>query len=146
MLFYSLKFEVNIYIFISLHTYGHADFHTNVNANDISNLTSFVAVRIVGRLSLSCFSIQHGSTVDRPVVAAPDIHNQSNLVMLARGKGQPDRVILDILATLNQEKAKHDIVGLYNGRLRSHAENFEVWRNSPKCSFIIDFVFHVRLN
>jgi hypothetical protein len=49
--------------------------------------------------------------------------------MLARGKGQPDRVILDILATLNQEKAKHDIVGLYNGRLRSHAENFEVWRD-----------------
>jgi hypothetical protein len=46
--------------------------------------------------------------------------------MLARGKGQPDRVIQDILVTLNQEKEKHDIIGLYEGRLRSHTENFEV--------------------
>jgi hypothetical protein len=46
--------------------------------------------------------------------------------MLARGKGKPDRVILDILITLNQEKERHDIDGLYEGRFRSHAENFEV--------------------
>ncbi len=52
-------------------------------------------------------------------------HNQT-LVMLARGKGKPDRVILDILITLNQEKERHDIDGLYEGRFRSHAENFEV--------------------
>ncbi|KAL3767434.1 hypothetical protein ACHAW5_004827 [Stephanodiscus triporus] len=45
--------------------------------------------------------------------------------MIARGKGQPDRVIQDILVTLNQEKQKHDIDGLYEGRLRSHTENFE---------------------
>jgi hypothetical protein len=56
-----------------------------------------------------------------------------NLVMLARGKGQPDRVIQDILVTLNQEKEKHDIDGLYEGRLRSHTENFEVSRGRKAC-------------
>jgi hypothetical protein len=60
--------------------------------------------------------------------------------MLARGKGQPDRVIQDILVTLNQEKEKHDIIGLYEGRLRSHTEDFEV-RVSQHAAF--DFDFHV---
>mmetsp|Transcript_27839 Transcript_27839/g.47326 ORF Transcript_27839/g.47326 Transcript_27839/m.47326 type:complete len:631 (-) Transcript_27839:237-2129(-) len=44
-----------------------------------------------------------------------------------RGKGQPDREIYNLFATLNQEqqREKHDIRGLYEGRLRSHAQNFE---------------------
>ncbi len=60
--------------------------------------------------------------------------DHTNLLMLVRGKGKPDRVILDIFANLNQENEKHDIYGLYEGRLRSHAENFEVGvgYNSPR--------------
>jgi len=44
----------------------------------------------------------------------------------ARDRGQPDR-IYNLLATLNQEqeREKHDIYGAYQGRLRSHAQNFE---------------------
>ena len=60
--------------------------------------------------------------------------------MLARGKGQPDRVIQDILVTLNQEKEKHDIIGLYEGRLRSHTENFEVGVAKPAVLTLI-FMF-----
>ncbi|KAL7543568.1 hypothetical protein ACHAXR_012893 [Thalassiosira sp. AJA248-18] len=44
-----------------------------------------------------------------------------------RGKGQPDREIYNLFATLNQEqqREKHDISGLYEGRLRSHGQAFE---------------------
>ncbi|KAL7552173.1 hypothetical protein ACHAWF_015397 [Thalassiosira exigua] len=44
-----------------------------------------------------------------------------------RGKGQPEREIFNLLATLDEEqrREKHDIAGLYEGRLRSHAQNFE---------------------
>jgi len=45
----------------------------------------------------------------------------------ARGKGQPDQEIHNLFATLNQEqeREKHDLSGIYEGRLRSHAQNFE---------------------
>ena len=45
-----------------------------------------------------------------------------------RLKAQPDRDIVDILAALNQEqqRERHDIGGIYRGRLRSHADNFDV--------------------
>mmetsp|Transcript_37029 Transcript_37029/g.66647 ORF Transcript_37029/g.66647 Transcript_37029/m.66647 type:complete len:622 (+) Transcript_37029:243-2108(+) len=47
--------------------------------------------------------------------------------MGTRGKGQPDGEIYNLFATLNEEqqREKHDISGLYQGRLRSHALNFE---------------------
>lgn len=46
----------------------------------------------------------------------------------SRQKGQPDREIYNLFAALNQEqqREKHDIHGIYEGRLRSHAQNFEV--------------------
>lgn len=42
-------------------------------------------------------------------------------------KGQPDLDMHNLFAALNEEqqKEKHDISGLYEGRLRSHAEDFE---------------------
>lgn len=43
-----------------------------------------------------------------------------------RVKGQPDREIVGLVATLNLEQEKHDVAGLYEGRLRSHAQDFEV--------------------
>eukprot|EP00584_Thalassiosira_punctigera_P012937 CAMPEP_0172554220 /NCGR_PEP_ID=MMETSP1067-20121228/53688_1 /TAXON_ID=265564 ORGANISM="Thalassiosira punctigera, Strain Tpunct2005C2" /NCGR_SAMPLE_ID=MMETSP1067 /ASSEMBLY_ACC=CAM_ASM_000444 /LENGTH=667 /DNA_ID=CAMNT_0013342547 /DNA_START=171 /DNA_END=2174 /DNA_ORIENTATION=+ len=44
-----------------------------------------------------------------------------------QAKGQPDREIYNLFTTLNQEqqREKHDINGLYEGRLRSHVQNFE---------------------
>lgn len=96
-----------------------SDFHTNVKHQRPYRPHSFAAI-----IPASLFSAVLQSAIEAGHHCAVD--PQSNLVMLARGKGQPDRVIQDILATLNQEKAKHDIVGLYNGRLRSHDENFEV--------------------
>ena len=65
--------------------------------------------------------------------------------MLVRGKGKPDRVILDILANLNQEKGKHDIYGLYEGRLRSHAENFEVGVRYNSSRSFVTSISSVRL-
>ena len=49
-----------------------------------------------------------------------------------RRKGNPEREINNLFATLNQEqeREKHDINGLYEGRLRSHAQNFEVSNNN----------------
>jgi len=42
-------------------------------------------------------------------------------------KGKPEREIYNLFATLNQEqqREKHDISGFYEGRLRSHVQNFE---------------------
>lgn len=41
---------------------------------------------------------------------------------------QPDREIVNIFAALNQEqqREKHDVCSLYRGRLRSHAQDFDV--------------------
>ena len=44
-------------------------------------------------------------------------------------RGQPHNEISNLFASLNQEQEKHDINSLYEGRLRSHAQNFEVSRN-----------------
>ena len=43
-------------------------------------------------------------------------------------KGQPEVEIHNLFAALNEEqqRKKHDITGLYEGRLRSHAQDFEV--------------------
>jgi hypothetical protein len=45
-----------------------------------------------------------------------------------RRKGNPEREIHTLFNTLNQEqdREKHDVASLYEGRLRSHAQNFEV--------------------
>ena len=43
-------------------------------------------------------------------------------------RGQPHNEISNLFASLNQEQEKHDINSLYEGRLRSHAQNFEVSR------------------
>ena len=59
----------------------------------------------------------------------------------ARGnKGRPDTEIENLFATLNQEqeKERHDIGGMYEGRLRSHAQNFEV----SDCCGHVDFVLY----
>ncbi len=37
-----------------------------------------------------------------------------------------DRSINQLFASLTNEEAKHDVTKLYEGRLRSHARNFEV--------------------
>jgi len=37
-----------------------------------------------------------------------------------------DRSINNLFASLTNEECKHDVTRLYEGRLRSHARNFEV--------------------
>jgi len=49
---------------------------------------------------------------------------------MRRGQPAPDKEIFQLFTTLNQQQCEeqNDLTGIYDGRLRSHAQNFEVSR------------------